>query len=249
MRYFFRVEYDGTGFGGWQSQTNVPSIQDALGAAFATVVRHECPVTGAGRTDAGVHARGQGAHVDINVPVDAAKCERSVNAVLPDDIAVYGMRPVAGDFHARYSAVRRFYKYYMAGRKKPLLYKRVWMVFYEVDWNRVEKNITMLLGTHDFSAFCASGTTTENMVCTVAEAALSQEAGNRVFSIAADRFIYKMVRSIMGTLIDIGRGRLTTTIKDIIDGKDRKAVGETAPACGLVLDYVEYPDIKDLEFR
>ncbi|HUI92148.1 MAG TPA: tRNA pseudouridine(38-40) synthase TruA [Chitinivibrionales bacterium] len=245
MRYFFRVEYDGTGFGGWQSQTNAPSIQDALSSTFATVLRCECTVTGAGRTDAGVHARAQGAHVDVPVPIDVAKCEHSLNAVLPDGICVYGMQRVADDFHARYSAKKRRYKYYLAERKKPLFYKRVWMVFYDVDWDKVQKNIPLLLGTHDFSAFCSSDTTTENMVCAVSEASLSLEAGNRVFLIAADRFVYKMVRSIVGTLIDIGRGRLDTTIRDIIESKDRKKAGETAPACGLVLDYVEYPGIND----
>jgi tRNA pseudouridine38-40 synthase len=243
MRYFFRVEYDGTRYGGWQSQENAPGIQDALSSAFTTVVRHPCSVTGAGRTDAGVHAAAQGAHVDIDADVNVARCERSVNAVLDDDICIYGMRQVAPEFHARYSALWRRYIYSMVSRKKPLLHKRVWMIFYEIDWARVQTNIPMLVGTHDFSAFCAAGTSTENMVCTVRDASLVEEAERRVFSITADRFIYKMVRSIVGTLIDIGRGRLTTTIGDIIAQKNKKAAGETAPACGLVLDYVEYPGI------
>ncbi len=243
MRYFFRVEYDGTRYNGWQSQENAPSIQDALNAAFGTVVRYPCVVTGAGRTDAGVHAAAQGAHVDIDADINLARCERSVNAVLDDDICVYGMQRVAPDFHARYSAQARRYNYSMVSRKKPLLYKKVWMVFYEVDWDRVRANIPMLVGTHDFSAFCAAGTSTENKVCTVRSASLSEEADLRVFSITADRFIYKMVRSIVGTLIDIGRGRLATTMGEIIAGKDKEAAGETAPACGLVLDYVEYPGI------
>ncbi|HMD68201.1 MAG TPA: tRNA pseudouridine(38-40) synthase TruA [Chitinivibrionales bacterium] len=247
MRYFFRVEYDGTRYGGWQSQENAPSVQDALNAAFTTVVRSECRVTGAGRTDAGVHAAGQGAHVDIDGTLDAGRCERSVNAVLDDDICVYGLRPAAPDFHARYSAVARRYKYFMARRKRPLLYKRVWMVFHDVDWAKVRANIPALAGTHDFSAFCATGTSTENMVCTVSGASLDDRDDLRVFTITADRFIYKMVRSIVGTLVDIGRGRLAATMREIIESKDRKAVGETAPACGLVLDYVEYPGIGNKE--
>jgi|WetSurMetagenome_2_1015567.scaffolds.fasta_scaffold00077_24 tRNA pseudouridine38-40 synthase len=241
MRYFFRVEYDGTRYGGWQSQENAASVQDALSAAFSTVARAKCAVTGAGRTDAGVHAAGQGAHVDIDGAVDAERFERSVNAVLDDDICVYGLRPVAPDFHARYSAVARRYKYHLVQRKRPLLYKRVWMVFYEVDWARVRANIPALLGAHDFSAFCASGTSTENMVCTVREASLDDKEDLKVFTITADRFIYKMVRSIMGTLIDIGRGRLAAPMREILESRDRKAAGETAPACGLTLDYVEYP--------
>jgi tRNA pseudouridine38-40 synthase len=247
MRYFFRVEYDGTGYGGWQEQTNAKSIQQTLGDAFTTVTRSPCAVTGAGRTDAGVHARAQGAHVDIDVPVEIEKCELSVNAVLPPDICIYGMQQVDSSFHARYGAVQRRYAYYLADRKRPLLYKRVWMVFHDIDWDAVRRNIPMLLGKHDFTAFCASGTSTENMVCTVRDARLSIEGGVRVFTISADRFIYKMVRSIVGTLIDIGRGRYDTTIESIIAGKDRTSAGETAPACGLVLDYVEYTDINDKE--
>jgi tRNA pseudouridine38-40 synthase len=247
MRYFFRVEYDGTNFGGWQIQTNAKSIQQTLSDAFGIVTRSPCAVTGAGRTDAGVHARAQGAHVDIDAPIEIARCERSVNAVLPAGICVYGMRQVDGTFHARYSAVRRRYKYYLAGRKRPLLYKRVWMVFQDIDWDKVQRNATQLAGKHDFAAFCASGTSTENTVCTVYDVHLSQEGGIRVFSISADRFIYKMVRSIVGTLIDIGRGRLDTTIETIVAGRDRKSAGETAPACGLVLDYVEYAGINDKE--
>jgi tRNA pseudouridine38-40 synthase len=165
--------------------------------------------------------------------------------VLPPDICVYGMRQVDESFHARFSAALRSYRYFMADRKRPLLYKRVWMVFQDVDWDKVVRNIPGLMGKHDFSVFCASGTSTENMVCTVSDAALTQENGLHVFSISADRFIYKMVRSIVGTLIDIGRGRLDTTIESVIRGRDRGSVGETAPACGLVLDYVEYEEIKD----
>jgi tRNA pseudouridine38-40 synthase len=245
MRYFFRIEYDGTAYGGWQVQTNAKSIQQTLNDAFSTVTRSQCVVTGAGRTDAGVHARAQGAHVDIGIPVDISKCEISVNAVLPPDIGIYGMRQVEASFHARFDAVRRSYAYYLADRKRPLLFKRVWMIFNEVDWSKVEHNIPFLTGTHDFSAFCSSNTTTENMVCTVSAASLCLHEGIRVFSISADRFIYKMVRSIVGTLIDIGRGRLETTIESIIAGRDRTSAGETAPACGLVLDYVEYKEIRD----
>jgi tRNA pseudouridine38-40 synthase len=119
------------------------------------------------------------------------------------------------------------------------------MVFHDVDWDTIVRNIPMLLGKHDFAAFCASGSSTENTVCTVGDVALTHADGIRIFTISGDRFIYKMVRSIVGTLVDIGRGRLDTTIEAIIAGRERGGVGETAPACGLVLDYVEYKEIKD----
>jgi len=246
MRYFFRVEYDGTNYGGWQSQTNSPTIQDALNRAFSTVIRENCVVIGAGRTDAGVHAKAQGAHVDINIPINIKKCEYSVNAVLPYDICIYNMQPIKQDFHARYSAVKRIYNYYISFRKNPLLYKRVWMIFYKnINWELVHTNIKMLLGEHDFSSFCASNSSETNKICNVYDASLFFNGENMVFSITANRFLYKMVRTIIGTLIDIGRGKINYTIKDILKSKNRKLAGETAPPCGLVLDYVEYPDIKD----
>jgi tRNA pseudouridine38-40 synthase len=242
MRYFFRVEYDGSLYGGWQKQHNAASIQAHIEKAFTTVLRKKCAVTGAGRTDAGVHARAQGAHVEIDTHIDdPAKCQTSVNAVLPADIAIYGMKPVADDFHARFSAVRRKYRYYMADRKSPLHRDKAWCLWHRPDWQRIRDNCALLKGSHDFRAFCSTGTATTNMRCTVYDAALASEDGLFVFSIEADRFIYKMVRSLVGTLVDIGRGRISESIDAIIASGDRKRVGETAPAWGLVLDYVFYP--------
>jgi tRNA pseudouridine38-40 synthase len=200
-------------------------------------------IVGAGRTDAGVHARAQGAHVDIDGPLDVFKCELSVNAVLPCDISIYRLQPVNPDFHARYSAVRRRYRYYMADRKRPLLYKKVWMLFHKVDWNAVRGALPPLLGKHDFGAFCASGSSAKTMTCTVLRAELSDTPEGRMFEIEADRFLYKMVRTIVGTLIDIGRGKITRPLEEIIGLGDRKLAGETAPACGLVLDNVVYEGI------
>jgi tRNA pseudouridine38-40 synthase len=243
MRYFFRVEYDGTHYGGWQCQDNAPSVQGALNKAFATITRQPCMVMGAGRTDAGVHARAQGAHVDVEGSLNIDKCELSVNAVLPHDISIYRLQPVRPDFHARYSALRRRYRYAMADRKSPLLYKKVWMLFHKVDWGAVRAALVPLLGKHDFSAFCAAGSSAKTMTCTIFRAELSDTPEGHVFVIEADRFLYKMVRAIVGTLIDIGRGKITRPLEEIIATGDRKLAGETAPACGLVLDNVVYDGI------
>jgi tRNA pseudouridine38-40 synthase len=243
MRYFFRVEYDGTDYGGWQRQPNAVSVQEKLEEAFSTALRVPVEITGAGRTDAGVHAAGQGAHVDISREIDIKKCELSVNSLLPSSIAIYNLKKVDDSFHARFSAVRRRYKYFISRSKRPLLYKRVWMVFYNsVDWELVKANIRQLHGTHDFSSFCSSGCGTENMNCSISTAEITERDGLIIFTIEADRFIYKMVRSITGTLIDIGRGYLKTSIADLIASKDRTMSGQTAPASGLVLDYVSYPE-------
>ena len=244
MRFFFRVEYDGSRYGGWQRQPNAVSIQERLEQAFAIVLRKPVGITGAGRTDAGVHARGQGAHFDFSEELNISQCELSVNAVLPDDIAVYNLCPVNDSFHARFSATNRCYKYYLCFRKRPLHVKRVWTLYYTIDWDNVERNLGDLLGKHDFASFCASGSTTETTVCTVKKATLKSENGFYVFTIEADRFIYKMVRSVVGTLIDIGRGRLKATMGDIIDKRDRCCAGTTAPPSGLVLEYVAYEGVE-----
>jgi len=243
MRYFFRVEYDGTGYSGWQRQRNAPSIQEALENAFTTASRVPCRITGAGRTDAGVHARAQGAHVDLDEKTDIREIELSVNALLPSAIAVYHLQPADEAFHARFSALSRRYRYYLCHRKRPLLFNRVWMVFYEVDWKLVEQTLTALPGTHDFSAFCAAGSSVRHARCTVTHASLADEGDLKVVTIEANRFVYTMVRSIVGTLIDIGRGHLSCSLADLLTGRDRKRAGMTAPACGLVLDNVFYEGV------
>lgn len=241
MRYFFRIEYDGTEFGGWQRQPNQISVQEKLEDALAILLRTPIEVTGAGRTDAGVHALGQGAHFDSPVELDLRKFELSINALIPPSIAVYNVCRVDDTFHARFTAVRRCYKYYLCMRKRPLLFKRAWMVFYDVNWDCVNENIRQLSGTHDFSSFCASGCGSDNMICNIMHASLDRQDDLYVFTIEANRFIYKMVRSITGTLIDIGRGYLETSIEKLLSQKDRRLSGQTAPASGLVLDYVTYP--------
>ena len=237
------VAYDGTEFHGWQVQPGLTTIQSELEKAVGEIEGRPVDVAGSGRTDAGVHARAQGAHVDIDGPLDVYKCELSVNAVLPRDISIYRLQPVNPDFHARYSAVRRRYRYYMTDRKRPLLYKKVWMLFHKVDWNAVRGALPPLLGKHDFGAFCASGSSAKTMTCTILRAELSNTPECRVFEIEADRFLYKMVRTIVGTLIDIGREKIPLPLQEIIAKGDRKLAGETAPACGLVLDNVVYEGI------
>ena len=183
-------------------------------------------------------------HIDLPDKVDLKKCESSVNALLPDNIAVFNFQIVEDSFHARFSAVERCYKYYIVSRKTPLWGGRAQVVTFQVDWELVNKNIPCLLGKHDFTAFCASGSSADNKVCTVRRASMENEKGVYIFTITADRFIYKMVRSIVGTLIDIGRGRITDSLDTIIKSKDRSRVGNTVSACGLALEYVSYAEVK-----
>lgn len=243
MRYFFRVEYDGTNYGGWQRQPNTLSIQEVLETTLSTVLRVPISIVGAGRTDAGVHARAQGAHFECNQEINFSKCMISVNAILPPDIAIYNLQKVPDSFNARFSAKSRKYIYSIRFRKCPLLYKRVWMLYYPIDWDRVAKECESILGNHDFAAFCASGSTSESTDCHIYQAGIQVDQEKAEFTIEANRFIYKMVRSLIGTLVDIGRGRLDDNLLNIIMSKDRFRVGETAPACGLVLDMVKYEGI------
>ncbi|MFP4418671.1 MAG: tRNA pseudouridine(38-40) synthase TruA [Chitinispirillaceae bacterium] len=242
MRFFFRVEYNGACYSGWQSQLDAVSIQSTLEKAFSTVVRKACRVVGAGRTDAGVHARGQGAHIELPENTDVDQCIRSVNSLLPRDIAVYNMVAVDDTFHARYSAIKRLYTYRITLRKRPLSAHQSWYMPYDVDWSRVQQEASSLVGKNDFSAFCSSGHSHNTMDCTVYRAGIDFEEKLIIFTIEANRFLYKMVRSLVGTMIDIGRGKKQYSVGEILNSKDRNRAGETAPACGLVLENVFYPE-------
>jgi tRNA pseudouridine38-40 synthase len=242
-RYFFRVEYDGTAYHGWQRQTNGISVQQLLESAITTVTRQPCVVSGGGRTDAGVHALRQGAHVDLTGTFDMHTLQRSINAVLPPDIAVHGVQPAPAGFHARFSAVERHYRYTVVRRKTPLQRDQAWLMTFPVDWERVRAGFAATLGTHDFSAFCAAGSSVEEPVCTVRKAGLEQVGDQWVFSIAANRFVYRMVRSIVGTAVHIGRGGIDDTMEAILRSCDRSRAGPSAPARGLVLYDVVYQGV------
>ncbi|MCX7726049.1 MAG: tRNA pseudouridine synthase A, partial [Chitinispirillaceae bacterium] len=195
-------------------------------------------------TDAGVHARAQGAHFDYDGEIDIPLFTKSMNAILPPEIAIYNITPVKDTFHARFSALKRKYSYFLASRKLPLLYKRAWMIKGSVDWDKITEEINYLKGEHDFSSFCASGSDSDTKICKVSYVSFEKRDGYFVFSIEADRFLYKMVRSIVGTLVDIGRGKLSRNISEIIEKKDRKYAGMTAPAWGLVLENVIYAEVE-----
>jgi len=242
VRYFFRVEYVGTAFCGWQVQPGGDSIQQQLQRTLSTVCREKITVTGAGRTDAGVHARRQGAHVDVSRPLDVRRVEQSVNALLPRDIAIAALAPVPDDFHARYSARRRRYRYRLTSVKSPLECGLAWFMSYPVDWKRIEREAAACIGTHEFDAFCAAGAGNDHCRCEVFHAGLFREGSRAIFTIEANRFIYKMVRSLVGTLVDIGRGVCTESLAAVIASRDRQRAGTTAPSCGLCLEDVVYDE-------
>ena len=238
-----RIEYDGSAFHGWQVQPDRPTVQEAIEGALATALRTRTDVVGSGRTDAGVHARGQVAHFRTDVPVDPLRLLGSLGGLLPKTIAVQAVKEAPEGFHARYDARRRRYHYYASLRPRAL--ERHWRLHLRPapDFDRMNRAAEALLGQHDFDAFCRTASATRNRICTVERAVWTPEErpGDWRFEIVADRFLHGMVRAIVGTLLDVGRGRRTLeSLPDVLASRDRRQAGPAAPAHGLVLEEVGY---------
>lgn len=243
-RYFARVEYDGTDFCGWQIQPDCITVQGEIEKALSVILRQPIKLMGAGRTDAGVHGKRQAIHFDAEGEVNCRKLYKGVNSLTPKGISLYDIQPISEAFHARFSAKERKYTYYITTRKSPLLKNRAAVITYPIDWGLVKEAAKGFLGTHSFSSFCASGCYTDNHVCIVSISELTQVDEHLwKYTIAANRFVYKMVRTIVGTLMEIGRGRITESVTDILKEENRHIAGITAPAEGLVFEDVTYDEV------
>ena len=243
-RYFVYFSYDGTAYHGWQIQPNGNSVQAELQRCLSTLLREEISVTGAGRTDAGVHARQMVAHFDTELVIDGPQLAYKLNRILPQDIAVTAVREVSDELHARFSAVSRTYHYYIHTQKDPFLRNTSCELHYALDFERMNEAAAKLLTYSDFGAFCKSHADVKTTSCQVTCARWVQQSSySWYFEITANRFLRNMVRAVVGTLIDVGRGRLS--IDDfcrIIEGKKRTDAGESMPAHALFLEQVEYPE-------
>jgi len=243
MRYKIILSYNGAPFCGWQKQPGAPSVQETLENALQALLGEPVPVTGAGRTDTGVSAVDYVAHFDAPAELDAKYISCKLNAILPASIAVSEVVPAADDFHARFDAKKRSYTYYLHRRKDPFLVDRSYFYGYpEVDFELMNKAAAMLLGTHDFSCFQKTGSDARTSVCTVFEAEWREYEPDRwIFRISADRFLRNMVRAIVGTLLEVGRGkRSIDNFSELIAGGSRSKSGESAPGHALFLTGIEY---------
>ena len=242
MRYFITFSYDGTSFHGSQTQPNGITVQETMESAFATILRSPVPLTFAGRTDAGVHAEAMVAHFDFDTPLPANLAAR-LNNLLPPSIAIRSIIPVRDDAHARFDAIARTYHYRITTRKDPFTYLTHARVAPGLDFEAMNSAAQHMLGTQDFASFCRAHTDVKTTICTVTEARwIQKNEEEAIFVITADRFLRNMVRAVVGTLFEVGRGRLTESqFVDIITAHDRCKAGHSAPAEGLSLTHIAYP--------
>ena len=268
MRYILSLSYDGAAFCGWQIQPSSPSVQQCLEEALAKLCGGPVAVTGAGRTDTGVHAADYVCHFDLtgSLPFEASDFCYKLNAILPRGIVVHAVLPAADDFHARFSAVQRSYTYFIHRKKDPFVAAYSWQCgFPDPDFDAMNEACQYLLGTHDFSCFEKVGGANKTSLCTITEAfwkpyvpthvslmdfgfspeeGIASSSGQSpywFFRVSADRFLRNMVRAIVGTLIEVGRGKHAPDwVKELIETGTRGDAGESVPGHALFLSKVRY---------
>ena len=262
MRYLLSLSYDGSAFCGWQIQPSSPSVQQCLEEALGKLCGGPVAVTGAGRTDTGVHAADYVCHFDLtgSLPFEASDFCYKLNAILPRSVVVHAVLPAPDDFHARFSAVQRSYTYFIHRKKDPFVAAYSWQCgFPDMDFSAMNEACQFLLGTHDFSCFEKVGGANKTSLCTITEAfwkpyvpsiysVISSEAEGGVeksdywyFRVSADRFLRNMVRAIVGTLIEVGRGKHRPEwVKELIETGTRGDAGESVPGHALFLSKVKY---------
>lgn len=243
MRYFIHLSYNGAAYHGWQNQPNGVSVQETIEKALFLILRQDVPITGAGRTDAGVHARSMYAHFDVETAIENIdELTERLNAYLPNDIVIFSIKQVADDMHARFSAKSRTYKYYITTQKDPFEGQYRMRVNPTVDFDAMNKACKYLFEYEDFTSFSKLHTDVKTNNCKIMEAHWDRTSDiHWEFTIKADRFLRNMVRAIVGTLLDVGTGKLTLEqFAEVIEKKDRCVAGMSVPAKALFLENVEY---------
>ncbi len=242
MRYFVQFSYNGKAYHGWQNQPNAISVQQVLEKAFSTLLRTDVSLMGAGRTDAGVHAKQMFAHFEVTEIKDLADVIYKLNSLLPVDIAVQAIFEVSEQAHARFDATQRTYEYWITQTKNPFYTDGAHYVKHNLDIEKMNQAAALLTEFDDFQCFSKANTDVYTYLCTIESAVWTQKEDVLVFTIAANRFLRNMVRAIVGTLLDVGTGKSTLAdVKSIINSKNRSNAGYSVPAKGLYLTDISYP--------
>lgn len=242
MRYFFEIAYNGKKYNGWQSQPNVMTVQTLVEVSLSKVLRSETKIVGSGRTDTGVQCEQQYFHADIEKSLDADDMIIKMNSILPRDIAIHSIRKVKPDANARFDAIERTYRYQITRVKNPFLEGLAWHFFKPINIETMNKAAALLVGEHDFECFSKVHTDVNHFLCTIKKAEWKQEGKMLTFKITANRFLRGMVRAIVGTLLDVGTGKISMKeFQLIIHSKDRKRASANVPPYGLYLTKVKYP--------
>ena len=244
-RLLVAIRYDGTAYHGWQVQPNGVTVQERVQDGIEALFGSRLDVTGCSRTDAGVHAETFCFHMDVDTSLPPERLPEALNAHLPDDIVAFACRPVPDGFHARYSCRGKQYAYrfYDGAYRDPFCARNTFPVKERLDVARMDAAAKAFLGMQDFSAFCAAGSSVENKIRTVSRAEVERVGNQVVFTVAADGFLYHMVRSMAGTLWEASRGVISPDdVKDVIASRSRPLAGPTVPAKGLSLQRVFYDE-------
>ena len=246
MRYFIKLAYKGTNYFGWQYQPDAISVQETLNKALSTLLKTNIDILGAGRTDSGVHAKEMFAHFDYETEIDTQKIVHKLNSFLPKDIAIFDLIKVHDDAHARFDATKRTYEYHIHTKKNAFESDDSWYYSLPLDIEKMNEACKILFEYIDFECFSKTHTDVNTFNCKIFEANWKQNEDKLVFTIAADRFLRNMVRAIVGTMINIGSGKVSLNdFRKIIESKNRSKAGFSVPAHGLYLTKIEYPYLSD----
>jgi tRNA pseudouridine38-40 synthase len=241
FNYKITIQYDGTQYAGWQIQENATTIQEVISNSIKQILQEEINLIGAGRTDAGVHALGQVANFDVSRELDLFKFKYSLNSVLPDDISIMTIESVDEKFHARFSAKKRSYIYLISNQKSPFFEHYSYTLFSDFNQDKLNELSSALIGTQDFTSFCKINTEVQNKICEVYEARWRRQKNLFIFCIEANRFLYGMVRAIVGSLLKAYSSEEGMNyLKNIFIQKDRSAAADAVPPKGLFLYKVKY---------
>jgi tRNA pseudouridine38-40 synthase len=243
QRYLFEVAYLGTNYHGWQIQPNAITVQEVLNKCLSTMLKTTVNISGSGRTDTGVHCRQQFFHADLAAEINLTDLMYKLNSMLPFDIGISSIKAVKDDAHARYDATSRSYAYHINLKKDPFSKELSYYYPKSLEIENMNKAAALLCGDAlDCEAFSKVKTSVNNFICTISEAYWEIHGDKLIFNITANRFLRGMVRAVVGTLLDVGLGKISVEeMKDIINSKDRRKAGSAAPAHGLYLCKVTYP--------